>query len=73
MFKDKSLGIYDTKSGFTQSSIETGAKSDALQSFIDGGKHLKGGIVQKILTGWHIFTGKKYDTGGTDWKDLKDF
>lgn len=45
--KDGSIGIYDTKSGFTLSSSETAAKSDALQKYIKANKskNLTGGIV----------------------------
>jgi len=60
--KDGSLGIFDTKSGFTASSSETGAKSDALQAYIRKHKDKKlfGGIVVFDKTGGYVFTGQKY-------------
>jgi len=73
MFKDKTLGIYDTKSGFTKAGADTASKSDALQRYIAAGKHLTGGIVQETASGWQIFAGKKYDAEGEGWERLRDF
>ena len=62
MMKDGSIGIYDTKSGFTADSKETAAKSDALQKFINENEEMKlhGGIVVGDDKGTFVFSGKKY-------------
>lgn len=73
--KDGSLGIFDTKSGFTVTSEETGAKSDALQAYIAENKKKKlfGGIVVFDRTGVFVFGGKKYvsDLGSKGWERLE--
>lgn len=63
-FKDKFIGIYDTKSGITAKITETTAKSDALQSYIDRHKNLKlkGGIIQATKSGMYLFIEKKYNS-----------
>lgn len=73
VFKDGSIGIYDTKSGMTASSEETGAKSDALVSYIaKGKKRLKGGIVVFDKTGSFVFVGRQYnaDLKAKGWERL---
>lgn len=73
--KDGSLGIFDTKSGFTATSEETRSKSDALQAYIGTNKKKKlfGGIVVFDRTGAFVFTGKKYipDLGSKGWEHLE--
>jgi len=73
--KDGSLGIFDTKSGFTATSEETRAKSDALQAYIATNKKKKllGGIVVFDRTGVFVFGGKKYasDLGAKGWERLE--
>jgi len=72
-FKDGSIGIYDPKSGFTKTSPETAAKSDALQAYIAKHKKmkLKGGIVSKTRVGWSIFSGSTYSSDDTKWSRLE--
>lgn len=73
--KDGAVGIFDTKSGFTASSEETSAKSDALQVYVAKGKKKKlfGGIVVFDRTGVFVFTGKKYvsDLSTKGWERLE--
>ena len=75
-FEDGSIGIYDTKSGFTAESEETKAKSNALQGFIKGlvtsSFPTKGGIVQMTNTGFYIFEEIDYVPFSLDskWKRL---
>lgn len=73
--KDGSIGIFDTKSGFTATSLETHAKSDALQAYIKANKKKKlfGGIVVSDKTGTFVFSGDKYDSdlGSKGWSELK--
>ena len=71
--KDGSVGIYDTKSGFTATSSETAAKSDALQEYIAQSKQkLTGGIVTFDKKGGFLFKGRKYTTNVQDknWERL---
>jgi type III restriction enzyme len=70
VFRDNSVGIFDTKSGFTKESSETASKSDALLAYIDAGKKrkMRGGIVSLESTGWHICTGRPYAVDGIDWE-----
>jgi type III restriction enzyme len=72
-FKDGSIGIYDTKSGMTATSVDTGAKSDALQAFIRADKRLRGGIVVFERTGSFVFTGERYnaDVQADGWQRLE--
>ena len=72
-FKDGSIGIYDPKSGFTKTSAETAAKSDALQAYIAKHKKmkLKGGIVSKTRAGWSIFSGSTYSSDDAKWNRLE--
>jgi len=73
--KDGSLGIFDTKGGFTASVEKAGAKSDALQSYIGANKKKKlfGGLVVSDKTGVFVFMGKKYtsDLGAKGWERLE--
>src|SRR3989344_1921271 len=73
-FIDGSIGIYDTKSGFTAVSKDTAAKSEALQAYISSNKKnkLKGGIVLKQADGWKINRNPKYnvDSSFKDWESL---
>lgn len=71
-FKDGSIGIYDPKSGFTKTSAETAAKSDALQAYIakHKKKRLRGGIVSKTRAGWSIFSGSLYTSDDSKWERL---
>ena len=60
-FKDNTIGLYDTKKGFTVR--EGGAKSDGLLAYIRAQnkpkKKVVGGIVAKANTGiWKIYQGK---------------
>jgi type III restriction enzyme len=71
-FKDRLIGIYDTKSGMTITDHKTSAKSDALQAYIveqnNNGHHLTGGILNKRKEGLYLFEGKKYKPKLTYWK-----
>lgn len=74
-YKDKKIGIYDTKSGFTAESDETVAKSDALQDYIlkNKGKNLTGGIIVTKPSGMFVYKGKKYNKNTTTkgWERMK--
>lgn len=74
-FKDKTVGIYDTKSGFTAESDETEAKSDALQEYIkkNKAKQLTGGIVALKPSGMFVYEGSKYNKNTTakGWERIK--
>jgi type III restriction enzyme len=73
-FKNGTIGIYDTKSGMTASSEETGAKSDALVAYLaKDKKRLRGGIVVFDKTGSFVFTGKQYnvDLKAKGWERLE--
>jgi len=64
LFKDKSVGIYETKSGFTAELEETKAKSEVLKKYIKAHsdkRKLKGGIVQSTKMGMFVFEGYNYD------------
>jgi type III restriction enzyme len=73
--KDGSVGVYDTKSGFTAKSEETTAKSDALQDYIKKHKkkRLSGGIVLADKTGTFVFSKKGYnpDLSNDGWNRLQ--
>jgi type III restriction enzyme len=75
-FEDGSIGIYDTKSGFTAESQETKLKSEALQSYIKDMSNLpftiKGGIVQVTDSGLYVFDEIGYTSFSLDsrWKRL---
>ncbi len=73
-FKDGTIGIYDTKSGFTAKGDEAATKSNALQAYIKQNKKLKltGGLVVVDNTGTHIFAGEVYNSDRSDknWKLL---
>ena len=75
-FDDGSIGIYDTKSGFTAESQETKLKSEALQSYIKDMSNLpftiKGGIVQITDSGLYVFDQQGYTSFSLDsgWKRL---
>jgi len=75
-FEDGSIGIYDTKSGFTAESQETKLKSEALQSYIKDMSNLpftiKGGIVQITDSGLYVFDQLEYTSFSLDsgWKRL---
>jgi hypothetical protein len=72
-FKDGFIGIYDPKSGFTKTSNETAAKSDALQVYISKNKKkkLKGGIVTKTPAGLFVFTKGTYSSQDDQWERLE--
>lgn len=61
-YEDGSIGIYDTKAGFTSELKETAAKSNALQKYITANKDkkLKGGIVVGKTSGLFVFADNNY-------------
>ncbi|MEI6533537.1 MAG: DEAD/DEAH box helicase family protein [Candidatus Roizmanbacteria bacterium] len=75
-YDDGTIGIYDTKSGYTAESEETKAKSNALQSYItdqkDKGRKIRGGIVQHNKSGLFVCESPKYNSNMIDesWKRL---
>lgn len=75
-FTDGTVGIFDTKSGFTADSDETKAKAESLHNYIQAqikaGKKLRGGIVQLTKTGLYVFEGGEYNSNTSDerWKRL---
>jgi type III restriction enzyme len=72
--KDGSVGIIDTKSGFTAESEDARLKSNALQEYIFKHKKLKlfGGLMIPEKTGLKMFVGKDYtsDSKDTDWIEI---
>ncbi|TAK03673.1 hypothetical protein EPO34_00735 [Patescibacteria group bacterium] len=70
VMKDGSVSIFDTKSGVTADSAETGAKSDALQAYIKRNttksKRICGGIVVSRQDGTFVFVGSKYTSDPRD-------
>lgn len=68
--RDGSVGIFDTKSGYTADSSETAAKSDALQAYLADNskprKKLFGGIVVGRADGAFVFRGRKYTSNPKD-------
>jgi type III restriction enzyme len=72
-FVDKSIGIYETKSGMTLTDYLTAAKSDALQLFISNNQNLGlvGGIVNATPEGLKLFRGEKYTPDQSTWETLK--
>lgn len=74
-FSDGSIGIYDTKEGFTRDSEETAAKSDALQANLaklraKNIKKIRGGIVWHRPAGLFIYEGEIYTLSEDQWKKL---
>lgn len=67
-FKNGDIGIYDTKSGITRTSKETGAKSDSLQKYISKNKRVVGGIVSESSAGWYVFSDSEYSNDLKEWK-----
>jgi type III restriction enzyme len=72
-FKDGTIGIYDTKSGFTAKDAKP--KAEALARYIKAqnkkGKKLIGGIVQPLLSAWYLSDAEKYDSADKDqWKPV---
>lgn len=79
LFKDGTIGLYDTKSGITATEKEAKSKAEALQRYIleenEKGKRLKGGIVIPVgsrpIVSWKINDNAVYtdDFGNTaNWK-----
>jgi len=74
-FSDKSIGIYDTKSGITAEVEETKVKSNTLQVYFKiNSKNIKlrGGIVQQTQSGLYVFEEENYDSVAVKdgWKRL---
>lgn len=73
---DGSVGIFDTKSGYTADSAETAAKSNALNSYLKAnstnGRKLFGGIVVGRQDGTFMFGGANYSPDSRDkgWQRL---
>lgn len=76
-FKSNTVGIYDTKSGFTAEIKETEAKSNALQTYIKTlkakGRKTVGGIVVSKQSGLFLFDGQQYtaDQSNKNWHRLE--
>ena len=70
-WRDGSIGIYDTKGGFTAAQSEAGVKSDALQEYVRERQHgcrLVGGILQKRSGGWYLFDAAEYSEDMAQWR-----
>ncbi len=72
-FKDGTIGIYDTKSGFTAKDAKS--KAEALARYIKAqnkkGKKLVGGIAQPLLHAWYYSDAGTYDSSDKNqWKLL---
>lgn len=68
-FKDGSIGIYDTKAGFTADNEHTRQKAEALQRFIRSNSelNLKGGIINVKGDSFYLQDTKEYDVNG-EWE-----
>ncbi len=68
-FKDGSIGIYDTKSGFTADNEHTRQKAEALQRFIrdHANLNLKGGIINVKNNSFYLQDTPEYDIDG-EWE-----
>lgn len=68
-FKDGSIGIYDTKSGFTADNEHTRQKAEALQRFIrdHANLNLKGGIINVKNNSFYLQDTPEYDVDG-EWE-----
>ncbi|MBR3378022.1 DEAD/DEAH box helicase family protein [Candidatus Saccharibacteria bacterium] len=68
-FKDGSIGIYDTKAGFTTDNEHTRQKANALQGYIreHADLNLKGGIINVKGDSFYLQDSDDYDQDG-DWK-----
>ena len=65
-FKDGSIGIYDTKAGFTTDNEHTRQKAEALQRYIreHADLGLKGGIVKVERDNFYLQDSEEYDQDG---------
>ena len=68
-FKDGSVGIYDTKAGFTADNEHVRQKAEALQRFIrdHADLNLKGGIINVKGDKFYLQDSEEYDQDG-EWK-----
>lgn len=68
-FKDGSVGIYDTKAGFTTDNEHTRQKAEALQRYIreHADLNLKGGIINVKGDSFYLQDSEDYDQDG-EWK-----
>jgi len=68
-YKDGSVGIYDTKSGFTADNEHVRQKANALQGYIrdHAEKNLKGGIINVKNNNFYLQDSQDYDENG-EWK-----
>ena len=71
-FKDGSVGIYDTKSGFTTDNEHTRQKANALQAYIreHAALNLKGGIINVKGDRFYLQDSEDYDQDG-DWEPFE--
>ena len=70
-YKDGSIGIYDTKAGFTADNAHVRQKANALHSFIEehADLRLKGGIINVKNDRFLLQDTEDYDEDG-EWKDF---
>ena len=68
-YKDGSVGIYDTKAGFTADNEHVRQKANALQAFIQehANLNLKGGIINVKNNNFYLQDSSDYDENG-EWK-----
>lgn len=73
-FNDDSIGIYDTKGGFTALEAKDKAKAlyQYIQNLIKKGIKTDGGMLVNDLRGWFVNNGSdyKYDAKLTGWKEF---
>ncbi len=71
-FKDGSVGIYDTKSGFTADNEHVRQKANALQAYIreHADLNLKGGIINVKGDHFYLQDSEDYDQDG-DWEPFE--
>lgn len=70
-YKDGSVGIYDTKAGFTADNEHVRQKANALQAFIKehANLNLKGGIINVKNNNFYLQDSPDYDENG-EWKQF---
>jgi type III restriction enzyme len=76
-FADGRIGLFDTKAGITAASVETKAKAEGLQRYIqeenEKGKNLIGGVVLERGESWRVNDNPEYLYNEDDLREWKFF